>query len=153
MRDGEGTAAGTHGGQQGDSKGTPGGQNCNKGIKEIIGGGHALTSAPKPTILKLSLEERKEKFVNEVNEQLDFDVGMRERFISYWTESNKTKTKLRFEDQKYFDTKRRLTTWRSKDGQGQFASIDKKRFVKGDLTGSDLFNEIERRLTEEYTEE
>ena len=36
---------------------------------------------------------------------------MLEDFISYWTEKNKSKTKMRFELQKTWDTKRRLANW------------------------------------------
>ena len=32
-------------------------------------------------------------------------------FVSYWTEPNKSKTKMRFELEKTWDTKRRLQTW------------------------------------------
>ncbi len=44
-------------------------------------------------------------FTSEYNETVVND------FISYWTEKNKSKTKMRFELQKTWDTKRRLETW------------------------------------------
>ena len=34
-----------------------------------------------------------------------------ERFILYWSEPNRSKTKLRFELQKTFEIGRRLSTW------------------------------------------
>lgn len=36
-------------------------------------------------------------------------------FIDYWTEPNKSKTKMRFELEKTWDTKRRLQTWIKRD--------------------------------------
>ena len=37
------------------------------------------------------------------------------KFCDYWTEPNKSKTKMKFELQKTFDIKRRLTTWSNND--------------------------------------
>ena len=46
----------------------------------------------------------------------EYDESVLNGFISYWTEKNKSKTKMRFELQKTWDTKRRLETWnRNKD--------------------------------------
>ena len=36
-------------------------------------------------------------------------------FFDYWTEPNKSKTKMRFELEKTWDVKRRLNTWASRD--------------------------------------
>ena len=47
----------------------------------------------------------------EVNSYIDIDSKIRESFISYWTEPNKSKTKLKFEMQTTWDLKRRLNTW------------------------------------------
>lgn len=44
-------------------------------------------------------------FVSEYNDEV------LNSFISYWTEKNKSKTKMRFELQKTWDTKRRLANW------------------------------------------
>ena len=41
----------------------------------------------------------------------EYDESVLNGFISYWTEKNKSKTKMRFELQKTWDTKRRLETW------------------------------------------
>lgn len=44
------------------------------------------------------------------------DICRREanKFVSYWTEPNKSKTRLRYELEKTWDTKRRLLTWFSR---------------------------------------
>ena len=50
-------------------------------------------------------------FSDEHSELYDFD--MLDSFMSYWTEPNKSNnTKMRYEEQKYFDIKRRLATWK-----------------------------------------
>ena len=58
----------------------------------------------------INISNRKEKFIK------DFDFlgvakEVREDFISYWTEENKSKTKMRFEMEKTWDTKKRLESW------------------------------------------
>jgi hypothetical protein len=57
------------------------------------------------------IREIEKHFVCEVNSFIDIDSKMRESFISYWTEPNKSKTKLKFEMQSTWDLKRRLNTW------------------------------------------
>ena len=56
----------------------------------------------------------KGKFGEEVS-NLSAEIGMSiedaNEFISYWTEFNKSRTKMRFELQKTWETKRRLQTW------------------------------------------
>lgn len=73
-----------------------------------------------PTV---TIEERKswywkieeDKFKQEVSQIAD-EINLNnpetfDSFISYWTEPNKSKTKMRFELEKTWDTKRRLQTW------------------------------------------
>lgn len=54
-------------------------------------------------------------FEVEINSYIEYPEEMRKKFISYWTEPNKSKTKLRFQLEKTWDTKRRLETWASRD--------------------------------------
>jgi len=42
---------------------------------------------------------------------------MIEKFISYWTELNRSKTKMRFELEKTFEISKRLATWSARDNQ------------------------------------
>lgn len=58
------------------------------------------------------IEERFKSFFEEALEFVsEYDESVLKSFISYWTEKNKSKTKMRFELQKTWDTKRRLETW------------------------------------------
>jgi len=56
------------------------------------------------------LYSHKESFVNRVDEFKDKLGNQYESFISYWTEAN-DKGKMRFQDQKFFDISRRISTW------------------------------------------
>jgi len=59
-----------------------------------------------------AIEERFNDFIDEVWVFVsEHDESVLNDFISYWTEKNKSKTKMRFELQKTWDTKRRLETW------------------------------------------
>jgi DNA-binding transcriptional regulator YhcF (GntR family) len=57
-----------------------------------------------------NISNRKDKFLNEIN-FLGVEKDTREEFISYWTEENKSRTKMRFELEKTWDTKKRLERW------------------------------------------
>lgn len=56
---------------------------------------------------------KEQKFFHDVNEAANgkYEKQMIDEFCDYWTEPNKSKTKLRWEGEKYFDIKRRLATW------------------------------------------
>tara|TARA_R100001163_G_scaffold11860_1_gene10955 strand:- start:17194 stop:17781 length:588 start_codon:yes stop_codon:yes gene_type:complete len=65
---------------------------------------------------KRNLAEVINKFKLEVNTFINiYTEEMIEEFIDYWTETNKSKTKLRYELQKTFDISRRLKTWNKND--------------------------------------
>ncbi len=64
-------------------------------------------------ILKLKIEFKKEidKFVNH-------PADMRQEFFEYWTELNKSKSKMRYEKQETFEISKRLATWARNDFNG-----------------------------------
>ena len=59
------------------------------------------------------LEIRRIKFINEMNKEIHtkYTKELRRAFFDYWTEPNKSKTKMRFELEKTWDTGRRLARW------------------------------------------
>ena len=59
------------------------------------------------------LEIRRIKFINELNKEFHtkYNKELRTAFFDYWTEPNKSKTKMRFELEKTWDTSRRLARW------------------------------------------
>jgi Mn-dependent DtxR family transcriptional regulator len=59
-----------------------------------------------------NLDNVTNKFLVEVSAFKElYSVEMLEAFVDYWSEPNKSKTKLRYELQKTFDIARRLKTW------------------------------------------
>jgi len=69
---------------------------------------YQLNDKPK----KRNLDTVSNKFLIEVSAFKElYSVDMLEAFVDYWTEPNKSKTRLRYELQKTFDIARRLKTW------------------------------------------
>jgi uncharacterized protein YdaU (DUF1376 family) len=64
---------------------------------------------------KYEIEDREFEFKKEIAAFENYPVEMLTAFFNYWSEPNKSKTKMRFELQKTFDIKRRLGTWASRD--------------------------------------
>ncbi|HET8738049.1 MAG TPA: hypothetical protein VFM69_15770 [Pricia sp.] len=62
---------------------------------------------------KTPISEREADFHNEVMSVAleKYPVSLLDEFIAYWTEPNKSNTKMRFEAQKFFHIGRRLGTW------------------------------------------
>lgn len=59
------------------------------------------------------IEDKKSEFKNSLSEHLDeFGKEILNDFYAYWTELNPSKTKMRFEMEKTFEIKRRLSRWR-----------------------------------------
>jgi hypothetical protein len=68
--------------------------------------------------------EREKKFIEEVK-SFNPPGNIFENFISYWTEPNKSKTKMRWELQQTFDIKRRIETF--KRNNREFSKPEKDR--------------------------
>jgi hypothetical protein len=57
-----------------------------------------------------TISNRKEKFILEVS-SFDYEESVLNDFVDYWTEPNKSDTKMKFELQKTWSTNLRLKTW------------------------------------------
>lgn len=63
-----------------------------------------------------TLEERKLKFAQTLEPFLPtYGKELLNEFYLYWVEPDKSKKKMRFEGEKYFDVSRRLSTWAKKE--------------------------------------
>jgi DNA-binding PadR family transcriptional regulator len=86
---------------------------------------------------KRNLDTVTNKFLMEVSAFKElYSVEMLEAFIDYWTEPNKSKTKLRYELQNTFDIARRLKTWsknESKFGTKKNNVMDTWQSVRNDM--------------------
>lgn len=96
-----------------------------RSLSGALGGLAKAKHLPKIAIAKPSNKDKeKEKDINKVfyEKELNFkkeietyqntySIEMLKAFFIYWSEPNKTKSKMRFEMEKTWDTKRRLITW------------------------------------------
>lgn len=83
---------------------------------------YQLDEKPK----KRDLEAVYKRFSDEVY-SYDYSAEMQAEFIDYWTEPNRSKTKLRYEIEKTFDIGRRLKTWAKR--QKQYQKTEKKNIL------------------------
>jgi len=59
--------------------------------------------------------KREAKFKSEVFEFKKYPDVMLDKFVNYWTEKNKSGTKMRYELEKTFEITKRLATWSARD--------------------------------------
>ncbi len=63
----------------------------------------------------LSLDERKEAFKDDISQYADnYTPDMLNAFFQHWTQLNKKGDKMKFEGQKYWNTKTRLSEWKNR---------------------------------------
>ena len=85
------------------------------------------------------LLERTDKFKNKVFEfQSQYDLDMIKEFILYWTEPNKSKTKLKYELEPTWDMGRRLKRWANNNFKGSKSPAQK--FQQGESLDEEITN-------------
>ena len=78
------------------------------------------TIVPKKDRLSLNLSKRKNDFKESLKPFVEiFGADMMNDFFSYWTEPNKSNTKMRYELEKTWDIKRRLSRWANNNIKNQ----------------------------------
>ena len=65
------------------------------------------------------IEKRSEIFKEELKRNLEYSPQMLSNFWEYWSEPNKSKTKMRYELQPTWDLERRLKTWANREGMNK----------------------------------
>ena len=86
---------------------------------------------------KRDLEAVYKRFSDEVY-SYDYPQEIQTEFIDYWTEPNRSKTKLRYELEKTFDISRRLKTWVKR--QKQYTKTEKKNILDTWQEARNIFN-------------
>lgn len=81
--------------------------------KELLSESHSEDPEVKKQCL---FEKRRKEFIDGLSDYVQtYGRDMINAFYRYWTEPNKSKTKMRFELQKTWDLNRRLITWSDRD--------------------------------------
>ena len=87
-----------------------------KEIKEIKEKEELCQVSKNLTAQKNNIEKREREFKESLFPYVEkYGKDMIRKFFDYWTEPNKSKTKMRFEMQNTWDTGRRLITWASRE--------------------------------------
>jgi hypothetical protein len=95
-----------------------------------------------------NIDERKLKFASTLKDYLSlYGKDLLNDFHSYWTEPNKSKTKMRFELEKTWDLKRRLDTWVKNDKKFNYGTVTTKK-----LTVDEQLDERKQKFARELIE-
>ena len=78
-----------------------------------------ISNSPQPISRPLAttntnnklIKNRKKIFRDKVFTLTNFNVETLESFFNYWSETNSAKTKMRFEEQQFFEIEKRLDKW------------------------------------------
>ena len=85
------------------------------------------------TLKDKDIDKRKDKFIEKYKEiviQKKYSDDEINNFISFWTEPNRSNTKMRFELQPTFDIARRMVTWVKKNKEWK---IDKEKHERKEM--------------------
>ena len=78
----------------------------------------------KESSLLDSIESRKQKFLDELELITTHPISTKNNFYNYWTELNRSKTKMRFELQSTWETTKRLRTWAARENDSKFTKVE-----------------------------
>jgi len=83
---------------------------CEESVKQVVKKTQTINKNNNKNNNNNNITIRKLNFVNQVS-LLDYDVTLKKEFCDYWTEPNKSNTKMKFELNKTWKTELRLKTW------------------------------------------
>jgi hypothetical protein len=85
---------------------------------------------------------RRLKFINDVS-LFDYDKKIKDGFCDYWTEPNKSKTKMKFELNKTWSTNLRLKNWAKNQKKWDApTNINKNKLTKNTNTMKNVLNKL-----------
>jgi len=83
---------------------------CEESVKQVVKKTQTINNNKEIRITNNTISNRRNDFVFEVL-TFDYDESILNGFIDYWTEPNKSNTKMKFELNKTWSTKLRIKTW------------------------------------------
>ena len=100
------------------------------------------TTSINNTSININISNRLESFVLEVM-AFDYDKKILEGFIDYWTEPNKSNTKMKFELNKTWATNLRLKNWAANQKKWDAPTkINKNKLTKNTTTMKNVLNKL-----------
>jgi len=104
---------------------------CEESAKQVVKKTQTINKNKEIRINNNTISNRRDEFVFEVL-SFDYDESILNGFIDYWTEPNKSKSKMKFELEKTWETKRRLKTWANNQKKWDKPKSNKKTMSKLD---------------------
>ena len=100
------------------------------------------TTSINNTSININISNRRESFILEVM-AFDYDKKILEGFIDYWTEPNKSKTKMKFELNQTWATNLRLKNWAKNQKKWDAPTkINKNKLTKNIDTMNNVLNKL-----------
>ena len=100
------------------------------------------TTSINNTSININISNRCESFVSEVM-AFDYDKNILNSFVDYWTEPNKSKTKMKFELQQTWSTNLRLKNWAKNQKKWDKPKIvNKNKLTKNTETMQNVLNKL-----------
>ena len=110
--------------------------------KQVFKKGKTINKNKEIKITNNTISNRRESFVLKVM-TFDYDKKILEGFIDYWTEPNKSKTKMKFELNQTWATNLRLKNWAARQKQWDVpAKINKNKLTKNTNTMKNVLNKL-----------
>ena len=104
---------------------------CEESVKLVVKKTQTINKNNNNNNNNNNISNRRDKFVFEVL-TFDYDESILNGFIDYWTEPNKSNTKMKFELNKTWSTKLRLKTWANNQKKWDKPKSNKKTMSKLD---------------------
>ena len=104
---------------------------CEESVKQVVKKTQTINKNKEIRITNNTISNRRNDFVFEVL-TFDYDESILNGFIDYWTEPNKSNTKMKFELNKTWSTKLRIKTWAANQKKW-----DKPKFKSGGMSKLD----------------
>jgi len=83
---------------------------CEESVKQVVKKTQTINKNKEIRIINNTISNRRNDFVSDVL-SFDYDKNILNGFIGYWTEPNKSNTKMKYELNKTWQTELRLKTW------------------------------------------
>jgi hypothetical protein len=110
--------------------------------KQVFKKGKTINKNKEIKITNNTISNRRESFVLEVM-TFDYDKKILEGFIDYWTEPNKSKTKMKFELNQTWATNLRLKNWAANQKKWDAPTkINKNKLTKNIDTMKNVLNKL-----------
>ena len=104
---------------------------CEESVKLVVKKTQTINKNNNNNNNNNNISNRRDKFVFEVL-TFDYEECILNGFIDYWTEPNKSNTKMKYELNKTWETKRRLKTWDNNQKKWDKPKSNKKTMSKLD---------------------